>query len=72
MKFTEAMSKFGNSRRRLAEALGLSTQAVSKWAKNPDENIPKKRIAALEKILNKWGELSANKKLEEISTAYER
>lgn len=53
MKFTEAMSKFGNSRRKLAEALGLSTQAVSKWAKHPDENIPKKRIAALEKILNK-------------------
>ena len=51
MKYSEAVKNFNNSRRKLAEALGLSTQAVDKWAKFPDKPIPKKRIEMVKKMI---------------------
>ena len=51
MTYKEAISKFDNSRRKMAYALDLSTQAVSKWAKKPDQPIPRKRVEQIENII---------------------
>ena len=51
MTYKEAIAKFDNSRRKMAYALDLSTQAISRWAKNPDQPIPRKRINQIEHII---------------------
>lgn len=51
MTYKEAVSKFDNSRRKMAYALDLSTQAISKWAKKPDQPIPRKRVEQIEQII---------------------
>lgn len=51
MTYKEAVSKFDNSRRKMAYALDLSTQAIAKWAKKPDQPIPRKRIEQIEYII---------------------
>lgn len=53
MTYKEAISNFDNSRRKMAYALDLSTQAVAKWAKRPDRPIPQKRIEQIQQIINK-------------------
>lgn len=50
MTYKEAVAKFG-SRRKLANALDISTQAVAYWAKNPDKEIPSYRAIQIEYIL---------------------
>jgi DNA-binding transcriptional regulator YdaS (Cro superfamily) len=50
MTYKEAVAKFG-SRRKLANALDISTQAVAYWAKNPDREIPSYRAIQIEYIL---------------------
>lgn len=51
MTYKEAIAQFDNSRRKMAYALDLSTQAISRWAKNPDQPIPRKRINQIEHII---------------------
>ena len=53
MTFTEALSHFGNSRRKLAYALDISIQAVQIWAKDTSKPIPEKRAKQIEEILIK-------------------
>jgi len=48
MTYNEAMAKFNNSRRELAKALDVSTQAISKWGKHPDKPIPYYRAIQIE------------------------
>lgn len=48
MTYNEAMAKFNNSRRELAKALDVSTQAISKWGKQPDKPIPYYRAIQIE------------------------
>ena len=51
MTFTEALSHFGNSRRKMAYALDISIQAVQMWSKNADKPIPAKRAEQIQEIL---------------------
>lgn len=53
MNFTEAVSHFNNSRRKMAYALDISIQAIQYWAKEPVKDIPKKRAEQIEEILVK-------------------
>ena len=53
MTFTEALSHFNNSRRKMAYALDVSIQAVQIWSKNLDKPIPAKRAEQIEEILVK-------------------
>ena len=53
MTFTEALSHFNNSRRKMAYALDISIQAVQIWSKNLDKPIPAKRAEQIEEILVK-------------------
>jgi len=46
----EALAHFGGSMRKLAEALGLSTQAVHRW---PQEKVPELRQYQIRDILAK-------------------
>ena len=49
MTLDEALSYFNNSRRELAEALGVSTQAVQYWA--DEEQIPELRAYQIKEII---------------------
>jgi DNA-binding transcriptional regulator YiaG len=49
MTYKEALSYFDNSRRKLAEALGVSTQAVQYWA--DEDQIPKLREYQIKEII---------------------
>jgi hypothetical protein len=51
MTFTEALSHFNNSRRKMAYALDISIQAVQIWSKTPDKPIPNKRADQIQEIL---------------------
>ena len=51
MTLEEALSHFNNSRRELAEALGVSTQAVQYWA--DEEQIPELRAYQIKEIISK-------------------
>jgi hypothetical protein len=53
MTFTEALTHFNNSRRKMAYALDISIQAVQIWSKEPTKDIPKKRAEQIEEILVK-------------------
>jgi DNA-binding transcriptional regulator YiaG len=50
MTLKEALSHFNNSRRELAEALGVSTQAVQYWA--DEEQIPELRAYQIKEIIS--------------------
>ena len=50
MNFTEAVSHFNNSRRKMAYALDISIQAIQYWAKEPTKAIPKKRVKEQNKL----------------------
>lgn len=51
MTYNEAVEKFGGSRRELAKALDISTQAVAHWAKTPDKDIPDYRAIQIKYVL---------------------
>lgn len=51
MTYNEAIEKFGGSRRRLAKALDISTQAVAYWARHPDKDIPDYRAIQIDYVL---------------------
>lgn len=51
MTYNEALEKFGGSRRELAKALDISTQAVAYWAKTPDKEIPNYRAIQIKYVL---------------------
>lgn len=51
MTYNEAVQKFNGSRRELAKALDVSTQAVAYWAKHPDREIPNYRTIQIEYVL---------------------
>lgn len=51
MTYNEAVEKFGGSRRELAKALDISTQAVAHWAKTPDRDIPDYRAIQIKYVL---------------------
>ena len=53
MTFTEALSHFNNSRRKMAYALDISIQAVQIWSKDVNKPIPAKRAEQIEEILVK-------------------
>lgn len=53
MTLSEALSYFNNSRRELAEALGISTQAVQYWV--DEEQIPKLREYQIKEIIANRG-----------------
>ena len=44
MTYNEAIKLYGNSRRKMAEDLGLSVQAVAHYGKNPDQKLPPARV----------------------------
>jgi len=44
MTYNEAIKLYGNSRRKMAEDLGLSVQAVAHYGKNPDQELPPARV----------------------------
>ncbi len=44
MTYNEAIKLYGNSRRKMAEHLGLSVQAVQHYSKNPDKELPPARV----------------------------
>jgi hypothetical protein len=48
MTTEEALAKFGGSRRRLAEALGISVQAVAQWG----AQVPPLRVYQIKELLN--------------------
>ena len=48
MTTKEALAMFGGSRRRLAESLGISVQAVAQWG----DEVPKLREYQIKEILN--------------------
>lgn len=48
MTTKEAIAMFGGSRRRLAEALGISVQAVAQWG----DMVPKLREYQIKEIVN--------------------
>jgi len=51
MTYNEAVELFNGSRRQLAKALDVSTQAVAYWAKHPDKNIPDYRAIQIKYLL---------------------
>jgi len=51
MTLEEALLHFNNSRRELAEALGVSTQAVQYWS--DDGEIPQLRVYQINEIIAK-------------------
>jgi len=51
MKYNEVIKLFNNSRRKLANELDISVQAVSKWAQRPNKEIPKVRQFQVKTIL---------------------
>ena len=51
MTYNEAVEKFRGSRRELAKALDISTQAVAHWAKTPDKDIPDYRAIQIKYVL---------------------
>lgn len=55
MTLTEALSHFNNSRRELAEALGISTQAVQYWAE--EDQIPELREYQIKEIIANKGKI---------------
>ena len=55
MTLTEALSHFNNSRRELAEALGISTQAVQYWVE--DDQIPELREYQIKEIIANKGKV---------------
>lgn len=57
MTFQEALSHFGNSRRKLAYALDISIQAVQTWAKREGKPIPKAREEQILKIVSERKQL---------------
>lgn len=44
MTYNEVIKLYGGSRRKMAEHLGLSVQAVQHYSKNPDKELPPARI----------------------------
>ena len=55
MTLEEALLHFNNSRRELAEALGVSTQAVQYWS--DDGEIPQLRVYQINEIIAKRGKV---------------
>jgi DNA-binding transcriptional regulator YiaG len=55
MTLEQALSHFNNSRRELAEALGVSTQAVQYWA--DDGEIPQLRVYQINEIIANKGKV---------------
>lgn len=51
MTYNEAIKLYGNSRRKMAEDLGLSVQSVQHYSKNPDQELPPARVFM---IKTKW------------------
>lgn len=47
MTKTEAVKMFGNSRRKLAEALGITTQAVGQWPEQLSQRVADRTLGAL-------------------------
>tara|TARA_B100001175_G_C18910829_1_gene357700 strand:- start:74 stop:283 length:210 start_codon:yes stop_codon:yes gene_type:complete len=65
MTYNEAINLYGGSRRKMAEHLGLSVQAVQHYSKNPDNDLPPARVFMIQvkngllitsnnQINNKW------------------
>lgn len=48
MTTKEAVAMFGGSRRRLAEALGITVQAISQWG----DRVPELRAYQIREIVN--------------------
>ena len=44
MTYNQAIKLYGGSRRKMAEHLGLSVQAVQHYSKNPDQPLPPARV----------------------------
>jgi len=51
MTYTEAIKLYGGSRRKMAEHLGLSVQAVQHYSKNPDQDLPAARVFMIKTLL---------------------
>lgn len=65
MTYNDAINLYGGSRRKMAEHLGLSVQAVQHYSKNPDNDLPPARVFMIQvkngllitsnnQINNKW------------------
>ena len=44
MTYNEAIKLYDGSRRKMAENLGLSVQAIQHYSKNPDMDLPPARV----------------------------
>ena len=44
MTYNEAIKLYNGSRRKMAESLGISVQAVAFYGKKPDEELPPHRV----------------------------
>ncbi len=44
MTYNEAIKLYNGSRRKMAESLGISVQAVAFYGKNPDAELPPHRV----------------------------
>lgn len=44
MTYNEAIKLYDGSRRKMAEHLGLSVQAVAHYSKNPEQSLPPARV----------------------------
>ena len=51
MTYNEAIKLFDNSRRKMAETLGLSVQAIQHHSKTPDRELPAVRTFQIKTLL---------------------
>tara|TARA_R110000787_G_scaffold37492_2_gene95169 strand:+ start:673 stop:885 length:213 start_codon:yes stop_codon:yes gene_type:complete len=51
MTYTEAIKLYSGSRRKMAEHLGLSVQAVQHYSRNPDQALPPARVFMIKTLL---------------------
>ena len=51
MTYNEAIKLYNGSRRKMAESLGISVQAVAFYGKKPDEELPPHRVFMIKTLL---------------------
>lgn len=51
MTYNEAIKLFGNSKRKMAETLGVAVQTIQHHSKNPEKELPPVRTFQIETLM---------------------